>query len=49
MIKAIALDDEPLALQIIEKLAKHTEFISLEKTFSNIDNAKITLVHTQLT
>ena len=40
MIKAIALDDEPLALQIIEKLAKHTEFISLEKTFSNIDNAK---------
>lgn len=40
MIKAIALDDEPLALQIIEKLVKNAEFISLEKTFTNIDNAK---------
>lgn len=40
MIKAIALDDEPLALQIIEKLAKDIDFISLERIFTNIDAAK---------
>ncbi len=34
MIKAIALDDEPLALMAIEKLCETVDFISLEKTFT---------------
>lgn len=33
MIKAIAIDDEPLALKIIENFCKQIDFISLEKTF----------------
>lgn len=33
MIKAIALDDEPLALKIIEKFCSEIDFIHLEKTF----------------
>jgi DNA-binding LytR/AlgR family response regulator len=34
MIKAIAIDDEPLALKAIEKLCEIVDFISLEKTFT---------------
>ncbi|WP_435522974.1 LytR/AlgR family response regulator transcription factor [Chryseobacterium indoltheticum] len=34
MIKAIALDDELLALKIIEKYAAKIENLSLEKTFN---------------
>jgi len=34
MIKAIALDDEPLALLAIEKLCESVDFISLERTFT---------------
>lgn len=35
MIKAIAIDDEPLALKIIEHHCSKIESISLEKTFTN--------------
>ncbi|HLP50741.1 MAG TPA: LytTR family DNA-binding domain-containing protein [Chitinophagales bacterium] len=34
MIKAIALDDEPLALKILESFCRQVDFISLEKTFT---------------
>lgn len=34
MIKAIALDDEPLALKAIEKLCEKIDFILLEKSFT---------------
>ena len=34
MIKAIALDDEPLALNIIENFCQQSDNIQLEKTFS---------------
>ncbi len=34
MIKAIAIDDEPLALKVIENFCGIIDFISLEKTFS---------------
>lgn len=33
MIKAIAIDDEPPALQVIETFCREVDFISLEKTF----------------
>jgi DNA-binding LytR/AlgR family response regulator len=35
MIKAIAIDDEPPALKLIENFAGKTEFIKLEKTFTS--------------
>lgn len=35
MIKAIAIDDEPIALEIIEHYAKKVPFLSLEKTYTN--------------
>lgn len=34
MIKAIAIDDEPPALKIIEKFSNKTDLISLQKTFT---------------
>ncbi len=34
MIKAIAIDDEPLALKVIQTLCDKTDFILLEKTFT---------------
>jgi len=34
MIKAIAIDDEPPALRLIENFSSRTEYISLEKTFT---------------
>ena len=34
MIKAIAIDDEPPALRLIENFCSRTEYISLEKTFT---------------
>lgn len=34
MIKAVAIDDEPIALKVIENFCKDIDFISLEKTFS---------------
>lgn len=39
MIKAIAIDDEPPALQLIETFCSRTEEILLEKTFTNPDEA----------
>lgn len=35
MIKAVAIDDEPIALKVIENFCKDVDFISLEKTFSD--------------
>ncbi len=35
MIKAIAIDDEPIALRVIEHFCQDIEGIDLEKTFSN--------------
>jgi len=40
MIKAIAIDDEPLALQVLEVYCDALSNISLEKTFTNLSNAK---------
>lgn len=39
MIKAIALDDEPLALEILQSLCDTIEYIDLEKTFTKSDEA----------
>lgn len=39
MIQAIAIDDEPLALKVIEHHCKKTPDISLEKTFTNTEEA----------
>ncbi|MEZ5046989.1 MAG: LytTR family DNA-binding domain-containing protein [Chitinophagaceae bacterium] len=39
MIKAIAIDDEPLALKVIESLCKENTLVSLEKTFSKPNDA----------
>ena len=34
MIKAIAIDDEPLALKVIENFCQQVDFINLQKTFN---------------
>jgi DNA-binding LytR/AlgR family response regulator len=39
MIKAIALDDEPLALKIVETFCADIDFMELEKTFSKPNEA----------
>lgn len=39
MIKAIAVDDEPLALEIIETFCKQFDFVQLEKTFTKTGTA----------
>ncbi|SEP27799.1 two component transcriptional regulator, LytTR family [Flavobacterium sp. CF108] len=39
MIKAIALDDEPLALEILQSLCDTIEYIELNKTFTKSDEA----------
>lgn len=39
MIKAIAIDDEPLGLKIISYYCNHVDFISLEKTFTKQSEA----------
>ncbi|HWB65107.1 MAG TPA: LytTR family DNA-binding domain-containing protein, partial [Chitinophagales bacterium] len=39
MIKAIAIDDEPLALKVIENFCGKVDFISLEKTFTRPSEA----------
>ena len=39
MIKAIAIDDEPLALKIIAHFCSQVDYISLEKTFTKTDEA----------
>lgn len=40
MIKCIAIDDEPLALQVIQEYCQRISFLSLEKVFTNTDEAK---------
>ncbi|MCR1025720.1 LytTR family DNA-binding domain-containing protein [Cellulophaga baltica] len=40
MIKAIAIDDEPLALQVIQVYCDSLSNISLEKAFSDLNKAK---------
>lgn len=39
MINAIAIDDEPPALKVIENFCEKTDFIKLEKTFSKPNDA----------
>ncbi|WP_343696118.1 LytTR family DNA-binding domain-containing protein [Flavobacterium sp.] len=39
MIKAIALDDEPLALEILQSLCDTIDYIELKKTFTKSDEA----------
>jgi DNA-binding LytR/AlgR family response regulator len=40
MIHCIAIDDEPLALQLINEYCSKISFLKLEKTFTNTDEAK---------
>ncbi len=40
MITCIAIDDEPLALQLINEYCSKISFLKLEKTFTNTDEAK---------
>lgn len=40
MIKAIAVDDEPLALMVIENYCSRNEHLDLVKTFSNLKDAQ---------
>jgi DNA-binding LytR/AlgR family response regulator len=40
IMRCIAIDDEPLALQLIAEYASRVSFLSLEKTFTNPDDAK---------
>ena len=39
MIRAIALDDEPLALTVIENFCARVDFLTLEKTFNKTEEA----------
>lgn len=43
MIKCIAIDDEPLALQVVQAYCSKISFLSLEKIFTNTDEAKLYL------
>ncbi|MDE3144480.1 MAG: response regulator transcription factor [Bacteroidota bacterium] len=45
MMKCIAVDDEPLALQVITKYCEKISFLQLEKVFTNTDEAKDYLQH----
>lgn len=40
MIRAIALDDEPLALKVIENFCSRLDYIELEKTFTKTSEAQ---------
>ncbi len=40
MLKAIAIDDEPLALEVIAIYCSELDYITLERSFTSIDNAK---------
>lgn len=40
MIHCIAIDDEPLALQLVKEYCDKISFLKLEKTFTNTDEAK---------
>jgi len=40
MLKAIAIDDEPLPLELLQEFCFQTDFISLEKTFTKVREAQ---------
>jgi DNA-binding LytR/AlgR family response regulator len=40
MLKAIAIDDEPLPLELMKAFCSQTDFISLEKTFTKVSEAQ---------
>lgn len=44
MIHCIAIDDEPLALQLINEYCSKISFLKLEKTFTNTDEARAYLL-----
>jgi two-component SAPR family response regulator len=44
----VALDDEPLALQIIAQYCGSIDFINLQKVFTNPDEAKIYIEQNQV-
>lgn len=48
MIRCIAIDDEPLALQLINEYCGKISFLKLEKTFTNTDEAKVYLQHNNI-
>ncbi len=48
MMKCIAVDDEPLALQVITKYCEKISFLQLEKVFTNTDEAKDYLQHNSI-
>ncbi|MEI8111523.1 MAG: LytTR family DNA-binding domain-containing protein [Chitinophagia bacterium] len=48
MIHCIAIDDEPLALQLITEYCAKISFLQLEKTFTNTDEAKLYLTENQV-
>jgi DNA-binding LytR/AlgR family response regulator len=43
MIQCIAIDDEPLALQLVNEYCSKIAFLKLERTFTNTDEARIFL------
>lgn len=43
MIKCIAIDDEPLALQVVQEYCSKISFLSLNKTFTDTDEARLYL------
>lgn len=47
MMRCIAIDDEPLALQLIAEYASRVSFLSLERTFTNPDEAIAWLQHNE--
>jgi DNA-binding LytR/AlgR family response regulator len=48
MINCIAIDDEPLALQLINEYCSKISFLKLEKVFTNTDEAKLYLQEHQI-
>jgi len=40
ILKAIAIDDEPLPLELLQEFCNQTDFISLEKTFTKVSEAQ---------
>ncbi len=48
MIKCIAIDDEPLALQLITQYCEKVPFLQLKKVFTNPDEATIYLHQNQI-
>ena len=47
MINCIAIDDEPLALQLVQEYCSKISFLKLDKIFTNTDEAKKQATGTQ--